>query len=98
MIPASDKSENDKQYMGNYTPKLILAWNNTLSYKNFDLGINMRSWIDFDVYNTINMYYGIQGRGNTNVLKDAYGKFSHIKGEKQICDYSTRSRWDIRSL
>lgn len=87
VIPAADKSENDKQYMGNYTPKLILAWNNTLSYKNFDLGINMRSWIDFDVYNTINMYYGIQGRGNTNVLKDAYGKFSHIKGEKQICDY-----------
>ena len=33
------------------------------------------------------MYYGIQGQGNLNVLKDAYGKFNHIKGEKQICDY-----------
>ena len=58
-----------------------------MTYKNFDLGINLRSWIDFDVYNTINMYYGIQGQGNLNVLKDAYGKFNHIKGEKQICDY-----------
>ena len=87
VIPAEKKTENDKLFIGNYTPKLILGWNNTFSYKNFDLGINMRSWIDFDVYNTINMYYGIQGRGNTNVLKEAYGKFNHIKGEKQICDY-----------
>ena len=66
---------------------MILGWSHTLTYKNFDLGISMRSWIDFDVYNTINMYYGIQGQGNLNVLKDAYGKFNHIKGEKQICDY-----------
>lgn len=87
VIPAAQKTENDKQYIGNYTPKLIIGWSHTLTYKNFDLGINLRSWIDFDVYNTINMYYGIQGQGNLNVLKDAYGKFNHIKGEKQICDY-----------
>ena len=87
VIPAAQKTENDKQFIGNYTPKLIIGWSHTLTYKNFDLGINMRSWIDFDVYNTINMYYGIQGQGNLNVLKDAYGKFNHIKGEKQICDY-----------
>ena len=87
VIPAKDKTENDKRYVGNYTPKLIVGWSHTFTYRNFDLGVNLRSWIDFDVYNTINMYYGIQGQGNFNVLKDAYGKFSHIKGEKQICDY-----------
>lgn len=87
IIPANKKTELDKRYMGNYTPKLIAAWNNTFTYKNWDLGINMRSWIDFDVLNTANMYFGIQGRGNTNVLKTAYTKFNHIKGEKQICDY-----------
>ncbi len=87
VIPAAQKTENDKQYMGNYTPSLIVGWNHTFTYKNFDLGINLRSWIDFDVYNTLNMYFGIQGQGNTNVLKAAYGKFNHIKGEKQICDY-----------
>lgn len=87
VIPAADKDEADKQYIGNYTPSLIVGWNHTFQYKNFDLGINMRSWIDFDVYNTIDMYYGIQGRGNINVLKDAYGKNNHIKGEKQVCDY-----------
>ena len=87
VIPAAKKTENDKQYMGNYTPKLIVGWSHTFTYKNFDLGINMRSWIDFDVYNTLNMYFGIQGQGNMNVLKTAYTKFNHIKGEKQICDY-----------
>lgn len=87
VIPAEKKTENDKQYIGNYTPSLIVGWSNTFVYKNFDLGINMRSWIDFDVYNTLDMYFGIQGRSNLNVLKDAYGKNAHIKGEKQICDY-----------
>ena len=87
IIPANEKSNDDKQYMGNYTPKLILGWNHTFTYKNFDLGINMRSWIDFDVYNTLDMYYGIQGKGDINVLKSAYGKYNHIKGEKMLCDY-----------
>jgi TonB-linked SusC/RagA family outer membrane protein len=87
VIPAAEKTELDKRYIGNYTPKLILSWNNTLTYKNFDLGISMRSWIDFDVYNGIDMYFGIQGMGNENVLKDAYGKYDNIRGEKQICDF-----------
>lgn len=87
IIPAAQKTENDKQYIGNYKPSLIVGWNHTLAYKNWDLGLNLRSWIDYDVYNGINMYYGIQGQGNFNLLKDAYGKFDHIKGEKQICDY-----------
>ncbi len=87
VIPAEKKTELDKRYMGDYNPKVIASWNNTFTYKNWDLGINMRSWIDFDVFNTMNMYFGIQGRGNNNVLKDAYGKFDHIRGEKQICDY-----------
>ena len=95
VIPAAKKTENDKQYMGNYTPKLIVGWSHTFTYKNFDLGINMRSWIDFDVYNTLNMYFGIQGQSNMNVLKTAYTKFNHIKGEKQICDYYLEdgTRW-----
>ncbi len=87
VIPAAKKTEKDKRYMGNYLPAVVLGWNHTLSYKNLDLGINLRSWINFDVYNTLNMYYGIQGQGNTNVLKTAYTKFNEIKGEKQICDY-----------
>lgn len=87
VIPAAKKTEADKRYMGNYVPSVIIGWNNTFTYKNFDLGINMRSWINFDVYNTINMYFGIQGINELNVLKEAYGKYNDIRGEKQICDY-----------
>ncbi len=87
IIPADQKVEQDRRYMGNYMPKVILGWNHTLTYKEWDLGINLRSWLDFDVYNTIDMYFGIQGVDNCNVLKDAYGKFNNIRGEKQQCDY-----------
>lgn len=87
VIPAAKKTELDKRYIGNYTPKLIAAWQNTVTWKGFDFGINLRSWIDFDVYNTLPMYFGIQGMGNHNVLKDTYTKYNEIKGEKQICDF-----------
>lgn len=88
VIHASQKTSADRRFMGHYVPKLIVAWNNTVTYKNFDLGINMRSWIDFDVMNTINMYYGISGVNNLNVLKKAYTKYQHIVNqEKQVCDY-----------
>ena len=87
VIPAKEKTQSDKQYVGNYMPKLIASWNHTVKYKNWDLGINLRSWIDYDIYNTINMYFGIKNVDDLNVLKAAYGKFDHITGEKQLCDY-----------
>lgn len=87
VIPAASKTEQDKRFIGNYNPLLIIGWTNTFQYKNFDLGITLRSWIDFDVYNSIAMYDGIQGIDNLNVLKEAYGKYDKIRGEKQICDY-----------
>lgn len=92
VIPADQKTDNDKQYIGNYLPKVMMGWNNTFTYKNFDLGINMRSWIGFDVYNTYPMYLGIQGQsgaGQWNLWKPAVNdpKFNKIRGVKQLCDY-----------
>jgi len=87
VIPASEKIPADKQHLGNYMPKLIIAWNHQLAYKNWDLMVNMRSWIDFDVYNTINMYFGLKSAEKLNVLKTAYTKYDHITGEKQLSDY-----------
>lgn len=92
VIPASEKTDNDKQYIGNYLPKVIMGWNNSFRYKNFDLGINMRSWIGFDVYNTFPMYLGIQGQngaGQWNLWKPALEdeRYNKIRGVKQLCDY-----------
>lgn len=92
VIPAAEKTDNDKQYIGNYLPKVMLGWNNTFTYKNFDLGINMRSWIGFDVYNTFPMYLGIQGAngaGQWNLWKPAVNdeKYNNIRGVRQLCDF-----------
>ena len=92
VIPAGEKTVNDKQYIGNYLPKVMMGWNNTFRYKNFDLGINMRSWIGFDVYNTWPMYLGIQGAngaGQWNLWKPALSdeRYNKIRGVKQLCDY-----------
>jgi hypothetical protein len=69
-----------------------MGWNNTFTYKNFDLGINMRSWIGFDVYNTYPMYLGIQGAngaGQWNLWKPAVNdeKYNKIRGVRQLCDF-----------
>ncbi len=87
IIASSDKSDEDRRYLGNYIPKLMIGWNNALQYKNFDLNISMRSWINFDIYNQISMYLGIQGLTELNLLKDAFGKYNEIRGEKELCDF-----------
>lgn len=92
VIPAAEKTDNDKQYVGNYLPKVMLGWNNTFTYKDFDLGISMRSWIGFDVYNTFPMYLGIQGpngAGQWNLWKPAVDdeKYNKIRGVRQLCDF-----------
>ncbi len=86
-IPANKKSQDDKCFMGNAIPKVVLAWENTVSYKNFDLSLFFRSWIGHDVFNKINMYYGLPNVTNQNVLKDAFEKNKDVKGEKELCDY-----------
>lgn len=77
----------DKVLMGNAIPKLIVSWENSVQWKNFDLAVYMRSWIGHDVFNTINMYYGLPTVKEQNVLKEAYKKNKDVKGEKQLCDY-----------
>ncbi|MBK5720025.1 SusC/RagA family protein, partial [Dysgonomonas sp. Marseille-P4677] len=87
VIPASQKKIEDKAYVGNSMPKLMISWDHTFTYRQWDLSIYLRSWIDFDVFNTIDMYYGLSNVEEINVLKDAYHKYEHIKGEKELCDY-----------
>jgi hypothetical protein len=86
-IPGSGKSDEDKRFMGNAMPKLIVAWDHNLTYKNWDMSVFMRSWIGHDVFNTLEMYYGLPTVHGQNVLKEAFGRNAHIKGEKQLTDY-----------
>ena len=87
IIPATDKTIDDKRYTGNAIPDLVLSWDNSITWKNLDFNIFFRSWIGNDVFNMTEMYYGLPNSINKNVLKTAYTRNAHIVGEKELCDY-----------
>ena len=87
IIQGQQSSTNDRQTVGNYVPKIMASWNHQLSYKNWDFSMDIRSWIDFDVYNTLDMYFGLQNQYDINLLKRAYTVHGDIKQEKQLCSY-----------
>lgn len=84
VIPEKDKTTEDKAYIGNAIPKLILAWENTFTYKNWDLSVLMRSWLGYDVFNTLDMYYGTKTLGGSNVQKSAFEENKHIKSAQLL--------------
>lgn len=86
-VSQQQKTIDDKDFVGNAIPRVMLSWNHSVNYKNFDAGIYMRSWLGFDVYNMINMYYSIPNVANQNVLRTAYGEHKDITGEKELSDY-----------
>ena len=87
IILADNKTYDDKRYIGNAIPQLIFSWDNIFRYRNLSLGINLRAWLDYDVFNTIDMYYGLANVSNQNVLRSAFLKNEGIKQEKLLCDY-----------
>lgn len=88
IIQGKDSSTADNQYTGNFIPKLMISWSHRLRYRNWDLGIDMRSWLKYDVFNTLEMYFGIpSATPGLNTLRCAYGKNKDITAEKVLCDY-----------
>lgn len=86
-VPASKKTMDDKQFVGNAIPKLMMSWDNSVSYKNWDFSAYFRAWVGFDVFNMPEMYYGLSNVKEQNVLRSAYGKNKEIKGDKELSDY-----------
>ena len=80
------KTDDDKKFIGNAIPKLIMSWNNQFNFKNFDMSAYFRAWTGHDVFNMPNFYYGIPLEGR-NVLEENYDKQKHITGEKELSDY-----------
>ena len=92
IVPATDGSTSNlvaenKHFVGNAIPKVILSWDHTFKYKNWDLSIFLRSWLGYDVFSQVNMYYGLANDSQLNVLKSAYTRNRNIKDEKILCDY-----------
>ena len=87
IVQGQKTSNNDRRTVGNFVPKVMASWSHQLSWKNLDFSMDLRSWIDFDVYNTLEMYYGLQKQTNINLLRSAYTKNKDITQEKQLCSY-----------
>ncbi|WP_152520497.1 SusC/RagA family TonB-linked outer membrane protein [Cyclobacterium qasimii] len=80
------KTNQDKKFIGNAIPKLILAWNNQFTLGKFDVNAYFRAWTGHDVFNMPNFYYGIPLESR-NVLVENYDEQKHITGEKELSDY-----------
>lgn len=84
-ISIADAKENDKKVIGNGTPKYFLNWNNNFSYKQFDLALNARAVLGFDILNMTDMFTGVPtGMSRGNVLETAFdprmnGKTLNVK-------------------
>ena len=92
VVPARDGAVNNlidenKHYVGNAVPKLVLSMDHNFRYRNFDLGISLRSWIDYDAFSQINLYHGLKSSSQQNVLKIAYTDNKAINDTRITSDY-----------
>ena len=51
------------------------------------MNVALRSWLNYDVFNTINMYYGLSSVSGQNVLRSAFIENRNIKQDKVLTDY-----------
>ncbi len=95
----NNRVEN-KQWVGNAIPKVILSWDHNFRYKNLDVGLNLRSWLGHDVLSQVEMYYGLQSSGGWNVLPSAFGKNKDIKAGKILTyvGYTLQTKQWLRYL
>lgn len=70
--------DSDKSYIGSAFPDLMIGFNTSFTYKNFDLIANFYGTIGNDIYNTtLDMYSGNNGE---NVLAGTINKAWHGEG------------------
>ncbi len=87
-IPASQKKMEDKKFIGNGIPKLMMSWENSVTWKNLDLSAFFRSWVGYDVFNMPDMYYGLSNVKEQNVLSTAYSdQRKNITSDKELSSY-----------
>jgi len=56
-VPATEATNDDRQVLGNGLPKAYYSWNNTVRYKNWDLMVNLRGALDYQILNFSRMFY-----------------------------------------
>lgn len=83
----ADMATEDLTVIGNGVPKYMASWNNTLSYKNFDLTVFFRGKFGFDILNTKDLYFGNKRWLPNNLLKSAITTHAALDDDPQYSDY-----------
>ncbi|WP_257669198.1 SusC/RagA family TonB-linked outer membrane protein [Parapedobacter tibetensis] len=103
--PISEQTGDDKRVLGNGLPDYYLNWNNTLTYKNLDLSIQMRGAFGFQILNMARMFYEtptMLTRGNVlnSTFDPVYGQQLALDQELQyISHYVERGDyWKISNV
>ena len=71
-IPIRSITEADRQILGNGIPKQYFAWNNSAQIGNFDVNVNMRGALDYQVLNYMRMNWENPSQLAYNMLKSAF--------------------------
>jgi hypothetical protein len=86
-VPGDQGRVDDRIYQGNFMPALIAGWTHNVGWKNWSLNLTLTSWIDYDIYNGVEILYGLKNVAQGNMIYDAIEKNGHITGRPQPCDY-----------
>lgn len=87
VIFSDDGRVDDRVYQKNFMPNLMAGWSHNLSWKNWSLNMTLTSWIDYDLYNAIELEYGLINVVQGNMLYDAINKNGHITGRPSPSNY-----------
>ena len=83
-VPAAQADPTYKRNIGNGAPKHFLSWSNSLSYKNWDLSMLLRSALGFEIFNMRKYGMGLKGSGTDNVLRKAYTDYADVESSGGI--------------
>lgn len=83
----SEMTDEDKSILGNGLPKYYASLTSTMRYKNFDFTVFFRGKFDYDILNTVDLFYGNQSLLPGNILSSALGEYSMIQAAPQYSDY-----------
>jgi len=83
----SQMTEEDKTILGNGLPKYYASLTNTFRYRNLDLTVFFRGKFDYDILNTVDIFYGNQSLLPGNILSSALDEYSQIQVAPQYSDY-----------
>lgn len=79
VVAEGNTIRENRYFTGNALPKVQMSLDQTLTYRNFDLGVQLHAWLDRDVYSAFNQDFGTYNYDHHNIDRDYYMKHKDIR-------------------